>query len=410
MPNEKRREKLTKTRIETLQPQPKEYTLWDSEVPGFFVRVLPSGTKTFGVFYRDERNRQRKRTIGSTAHLHVADARKQARSARSDVLRGYDPFEEQNRRRQIPSLTDYWMTYLNEHAKPNKAARSVKEDESLWKNRLKPEFGHFPLDEISKAHVRRWHKKEQKHFTAANRALMLLSKIMNMAIDDELVSKNPCKGVDLFPETGREFVPTADELRRFYEAVAADHDRGAATMTELLLYCGGRRGEALKAEWKEFDLARGLWIVPAEHIKNGRRLKIKIRRKLPPAAVELLTKWQSECGRRTGYVFPSLSNPKKSRHDIKAFWDRVRKRSGLAQFRTHDLRHTFASLALKKGYSLSQIGAELGHRSTTTTQRYAHTDFESEESPAVGVAEVLQSLKFARGNRRIQKVGLVSTD
>lgn len=393
MPNAKRREKLTKTMVEKLQPETKEYMLWDTEVPSFFIRVLPSGTKSFGVFYRDERGRQRRRSIGNAAHLHVAEARKKAMFALSDVSRGYDQFEEQKRRRSIHLLKDYWKIYLNDHAKPNKAARSVKEDESLWKNRLEPAFGHLPLDEISKADVRRWHKSEKKHFTAANRALMLLSKVINTAIDDELIEKNPCKGVDHFPEKEREYVPTKAELQKFYDAVRADHDRGAATMTELLLYTGGRRGEALKAEWKEFDLDKGIWTVPAEHIKNGKRLKISIRRKLPPAAVELLRDWQSESDRSTGFVFPSLTDPDKPRHDIKAFWNRVRKRSGLAQFRTHDVRHTFASLALEKGYSLAQIGAELGHRSTKTTQRYAHRDLETIDSPAAGVADVLASLK-----------------
>ena len=74
MPNAKRREKLTKTMVEKLHPQTKEYKIWDTEVPGFFIRVLPSGMKSFGVFYRDERGRQRKPTLGNAAHLHVADA------------------------------------------------------------------------------------------------------------------------------------------------------------------------------------------------------------------------------------------------------------------------------------------------------------------------------------------------
>ncbi|RIJ24465.1 site-specific integrase [Henriciella barbarensis] len=389
MPNAKRREKLTKTMVEKLQPEEKEFTVWDIEVKSFFVRVLPSGTKSFGVFYRDERGRQHKRSFGRFPDIRVSDAREKASFVRSDIKRGYDQFEEQNKKRGIPSLSDYWTVYLNDHAKPNKAARSVQEDESLWKNRLAPTFGHLSLDEISKASVRRWHKSEPKRFTAANRALMLLSKMMNMAIDDELIERNPCKGIDHFPEKAREYVPTKAELQKFYEAIGADQDRGAATMTELLFYTGGRRGEALNATWKEFDLDKGVWIVPAEHIKNGKRLKQRIRRRLPPAAVELLREWQYESGCSSGYVFPSLTDPNKPRYDIKAFWNRVRKRSGLSEFRTHDIRHTFASLALEQGYSLAQIGAELGHRSPQTTLRYAHRDFTSANSPASGVAEVL---------------------
>lgn len=392
MPNAKSREKLTKTMIQKLQPRTKEYMVWDTEVPGFFVRVLPSGMKSFGVFYRDARGRQRKRGIGKVADVHVAAARDQASFARSDVKRGYDQFEEQNKRRSVPQLCEYWTTYLNDHAKPHKAASSVKEDESLWRNRLEPAFGNLPLDEISKADVRHWHKKEKKHFTAANRALMLLSKIMSMAVDDELLTKNPCKGINTFPESPRKYVPSETELYRFLEAVREDHDRGAAVLTELLLYTGGRRGEALKAQWKEFDFDKDVWVVPAEHIKNGQRHKITIRRKLSPPARELLLGWRSQSENKSGYVFPSLKDPNKPRHDIKSFWNRIRKRSKLPHFRTHDLRHAFASLALDKGYSLSQIGAGLGHLSPKTTQRYAHQDIESANNPAFGVADALASL------------------
>ena len=68
------------------------------------------------------------------------------------------------------------------------------------------------------------------------------------------------------------------------------------------------------------------------------------------------------CGHKQGQHLVNLQNP----------WRRIRKRAGLEDVRLHDLRHTFACWAAKKGGSLPQIGAVLGHKQAQTTQRYAH--------------------------------------
>ena len=58
--------------------------------------------------------------------------------------------------------------------------------------------------------------------------------------------------------------------------------------------------------------------------------------------------------------------------DLQPFWQRVRGRAGLKNARIHDLRHTFASVAVSNGQSLPMIGKLLGHTQVQTTARYAH--------------------------------------
>jgi len=53
-------------------------------------------------------------------------------------------------------------------------------------------------------------------------------------------------------------------------------------------------------------------------------------------------------------------------------WKRIRAMAGLEDVRLHDLRHSFASVAVSGGASLPIIGALLGHTNSATTQRYAH--------------------------------------
>jgi len=67
-------------------------------------------------------------------------------------------------------------------------------------------------------------------------------------------------------------------------------------------------------------------------------------------------------GNRNGTYFTGIQKP----------WQRIRLNAGLPDVRIHDLRHCFASTAVAHGESLYLVGAVLGHRTTSTTQRYAH--------------------------------------
>jgi site-specific recombinase XerD len=58
--------------------------------------------------------------------------------------------------------------------------------------------------------------------------------------------------------------------------------------------------------------------------------------------------------------------------EVRRFWAKIQKETGLADFHIHDLRHTFASLLVSGGASLEMIGKLLGHSQTQTTQRYTH--------------------------------------
>ncbi|MBI1361422.1 MAG: DUF4102 domain-containing protein [Alphaproteobacteria bacterium] len=82
MPNAKRKIKLTKTLVAELEAQGEEYSVWDTTVEGFHVRVLPSGLKTFYVFYRSKRGKTRRRSLGRFPTVRVEEARD---SARADI-------------------------------------------------------------------------------------------------------------------------------------------------------------------------------------------------------------------------------------------------------------------------------------------------------------------------------------
>jgi len=81
-------------------------------------------------------------------------------------------------------------------------------------------------------------------------------------------------------------------------------------------------------------------------------------------------------------------NPGQRLTDLQPFWQRVRARAGLKDARFHDLRHTFASIAVSNGKSLPMIGKLLGHSQVQTTARYAHLA----TAPVVSAANDVTSL------------------
>jgi integrase len=73
----------------------------------------------------------------------------------------------------------------------------------------------------------------------------------------------------------------------------------------------------------------------------------------------------------TEWLFPALRRGG-HRTDIDDAWEALRKAADIPDVRTHDLRHTYASVLVSSGLSLPIIGALLGHTVPSTTARYAH--------------------------------------
>ena len=129
----------------------------------------------------------------------------------------------------------------------------------------------------------------------------------------------------------------------------------------MLVLTGARKSEILTLRWEYVDTERGCLRLPDS--KTGAKVI-----PLGAAALETL----SEIPRIEGnpYVVPGLEG----RHfvGLQKTWEHMRKRAGIKDARLHDLRHSFASVAVAGGDSLYLIGKVLGHQQARTTERYAH--------------------------------------
>ena len=87
------RQKLTKVGVEAMKPGPAELVVWDTALPGFGIRIKPTGVRSYIVQYRTRDGCQSKRlTIGQHGQLLTFDqAKRQARGFLTDAARGQDP-------------------------------------------------------------------------------------------------------------------------------------------------------------------------------------------------------------------------------------------------------------------------------------------------------------------------------
>jgi len=151
------------------------------------------------------------------------------------------------------------------------------------------------------------------------------------------------------------------------------------------LHTGMRQGEILNLQWQDIDFARSTLVIMKSENGNRRTLPIN------STVYELLATKQALTGATEGRVFGTpLGNPLKVRFLVREFC-KSRDRAGIADFRFHDLRHTFATRLVQRGVHIYKVQRLLGHKTQHMTQRYAH---HSPESLREGV-DVLTGQRFS---------------
>jgi integrase len=337
---------------------------WDDRLPGFGVRVLPSGTKTFFVQGRTEAGKQFMLTVGRFGTLAPDAAYQKAKGLLGDVAKGKDPAEEkraaraaERARQAAPRMRDLCERYEREHL-PTKRESSAAEDRRLIRQYVLAKMPNKKVADVTREQIAEWHRSLKDKPFSANRLLALLSKMFSLAVDEwKMRPDNPCKGIPRFPEESRETFLSQAEIARLSDTLASWPDQTVAAAIRFLLLTGARRGEVMNATWNQFDLERGTWTKPSHHTKTKRRHVVP----LSAPARELL----AGLPRDDEQVFPGLGR-------LTMKWQRIKKRAGLDHVRLHDLRHSAASILASRGASIQVIGRLLGHTRIETSMKYSH--------------------------------------
>tara|TARA_R110002072_G_scaffold70478_11_gene170115 strand:+ start:188 stop:1363 length:1176 start_codon:yes stop_codon:yes gene_type:complete len=361
--------------VDGLRPNGRDYRVWDTHTTNLNVRVSAKGVKTYYFCYRNSDGKQQWPRIGRASALTVDQARKIAREIQSAVDQGRDPLEDRNVTSSAPTMQELWRDYLAEHARPKKKASSAAADERLWHLHLSHRFNATKVEDVSVASVRKMHSDMRSTPGAANRALALLSMMMSFAVQNEWRVDNPCKKVQRYPERKMERYLSDLEIAALWKALDRDHDKCATTMIKVLLLTGARRGEVMKMRWSDLDLASPTptWTLAAGEQKGERAVTRDFVRPLDPMVAAMLNEWKRNLQVASlQWVFPSDRKQGSHRTCFKYAWHRIRSSVGIEDVRIHDLRHSYASIAVNAGASLEAIGATLGHKDIRTTLRYAH--------------------------------------
>ena len=338
---------LNEKNIKAAQPGD---TLRDGTIRGLQLRCFPT-KKVFYLYFRTKAGVERKPKLGAYGSITLAQARKVAQDMWQTIAAGGDPVLAQQEAKAEHTLDDLWAEVYKRHA--SKIKSGARQDAN-YKKHIQPKLGNKPLSKIDYSILSDFIDSLSATPILANRLRAQLSKMFSFGIHPlNWIDKHPVKHVAKNKETKRKRYMSSEEAATVAQLLHASSDRFPASVAflYLLILTGARKSEIANSKWE--------WL-------HGNVLRLPDSKTgakqiyLPPAAMDVINKLPRTSGTLTGI------------DDPKGLWDSIRNKAGCPDLRMHDLRHSFASVAISAGLSLAQIGELLGHKNAQTTMRYAH--------------------------------------
>ena len=347
--------------------------IFDSDLPCFGVRIMPSGRKYFLVQYRADRRKVRRKSLGMYGVIPLEEARKQALKLLVAVQSGDDPVGEECAKRNALTVNDLAERFIEEHVNVHLKPRTADGYKRNLNKFILPMIGKLKITEVTRADIAAFHHSRRNSPYEANRSLEIISKMFNLAEMWGLRpdGTNPRRHIKKYPERKRERYLTPEETKRLgivlkeMEAEGVE-SHSAVNCIKLLLMTGCRLSEIQTLQWNFIDWDASVIRLPDS--KTGARMIYAGEH-----VMELLQTIQvhPDTPRDNPYViYGTIEGAHLT--DMQKPWRRIRKRAGIEDVRIHDLRHSFASYAVSQGMSLPMIGKLLGHTQVQTTARYAH--------------------------------------
>lgn len=210
-------------------------------------------------------------------------------------------------------------------------------------------------------------RKQKRSPATVNRYMSSLSALFSFAVKLRWIDENPCFNLTKLKENpGRDRILSDDEIERLLASCLESKSTYLYPFVLMSLTTGARQGEILGLEWRHVDFENKLAYL--KETKNGRPRSIS----LADALIEQLRILYQNRNPAKPLVFAS----KKAfgRIDLKKAWAAALNRADIEDFRTHDMRHTFCTLAAKQGGSNLELATAMGHRTLNMLQRYTHLD------------------------------------
>jgi len=363
--------RITKRIVDAQKPTVKTSYIWDGELSGFGVKILSSGRKTYLVQYRlgGRGGKTRRVTLGVHGSITADQARNEAKKVLGQVAMGIDPLAERDALKEAQTVSEILKIFMSDHVDAKLAKNSRDSYAAIIRLHLPDKFKNLLIADVTRQDVARIHHGMRDGVAMANKTLAVLSKFFNWCEKFGYRSDhtNPCKHIEKYKEIPRARFLSPEEQTRLWDVLDLAEKEELTTLyivnaLRVIILTGARLREILHLKWEEIDLDRG--VLNLSKSKTGAKTIY-----LNEAAVAILGGIPRQydnpfvfCGLRAGQPI----------HEIQKAWQRIRKLADIEDVRIHDLRHTFASVAVMNGMSLPMIGALLGHSQPRTTARYAH--------------------------------------
>jgi integrase len=294
----------------------------------------------------------------------------------------------------IPTLDDYFERFRKT------LEGSVREStrdcyEGCYRNHIKDELGNLRLDKITRERVEEFtsslvDKKLAKD--TIRLVLATLRKILNKAQRAKLITENPATRMGEFfrqaPTRHKEIEPlTEAEVIKFLEAVRL-HSPQHFALFLCAIHTGLRKGELAGLQWGDLDengkflvVRRGIVRGKINLTKSGKARKVDVSDSLLAALLDLRRKRKELLlanGKNelpaSGWIFENEEGSCQDMKNLnKRHFHKCLQKAGLRRIRFHDLRHSFASLLIQNGESLTYVKEQLGHSSIKiTVDVYGH--------------------------------------
>ena len=307
-----------------------------------------------------------------------------------------------------------WMdVWFENYAKIKGRPTSHQTYRGYIDNHINPNIGKMPLSKLTTLELQKLYKKllskgrvdrieakgQPKGLSpkTVRNIHQVISSAMDFARSQKLIAGNPTDGCALPKLEHRELKTLpVEQLASFLREAK---ESGVFEMYYIELATGLRRGELLGLKWEDLNLEQGTLRVQRQVARiDGEVVEAPLKTKnsyrtisLGGDAVGILNEQRKKCG-GSEYVFPSPTGGPISPDSVIQMLHRVLKRAGLPKVRFHDLRHTFATVALQNGVDIKTVSGMLGHYSAGfTLDTYAHVTTQAQREAAKTMGNILSS-------------------